>query len=100
MQAIDHRSLEQVISVGRAELNAYMATLLLQPRLHAGDTVLVPKDRLRHYIRSAKEQLRGRQGTVQYDAGVNQYMVAFEATDDRPAFEKVIPLANLEKVRG
>ncbi|AYG47808.1 hypothetical protein DV532_26350 (plasmid) [Pseudomonas sp. Leaf58] len=98
MQAIEHRSLESVISAGRAELNAYMAALLLQPRLHTGDAVVVPKDRLRHYIRSAKEQLRGRQGTVQYDAGVNQYMVAFEATDDRPAFEKVIPLANLEKV--
>jgi len=100
MQAIDHRSLEQVISAGRAELNAYMAALLLQPRLHTGDTVVVPKDRLRHYIRSAKEQLRGRQGTVQYDAGHHQYMVEFEATADRPAFEKIIPLVNLERVRG
>lgn len=99
MQAIDNRSLEHVISAGRAEFNAYMVALLMAPRLDAGDTVMVPKDRLRHYIRSAKEQLRDRKGAVQYNVGHNQYMVEFEATGTRHSFEKIIPLANLEKVK-
>ena len=90
------RSLEQAIASGT--LNAYMIGLLAEPRLDSGDVVTVPKDRLRHYIRSAREQLRGRTGRVQYHVVDRQYLVEFEASGHLPGFEKVIPLVNLARV--
>lgn len=95
-QIIDF-GLERAMANGT--VNAYILELLTKPRFDSGDVVQVPKERLRFYIRSAREELRGRQGTVQHHAQANQYLVRFEETRGKPAFEKIIPLVNLEKVR-
>lgn len=91
-RVVDH-SLEQAIASGT--VNQYMLSLYQEPRLDDGDLVEVPKDRLRHYIRKAKVQLRDRAGVVQQHMGDKCYLVRFEACGTRSAFEKIIPLANL-----
>jgi len=81
--------------VGRNAVNAYIAELLLTPHFHTGDLVVVPPEGLRHYIRKAREQLRGRVGVIDHFIEKGQYLVRFAAVDDLPEFEKVIFAPNL-----
>lgn len=92
-QVLDH-GLERAIATGT--VNQYMLSLLMAPHFTGGDRVVVPKERLRHYIRSARDQLRGRVGVVQYHAGDKQYVVKFDEFEGKPGFEKTIPLVNLQ----
>lgn len=92
-QVRDH-SLERAIAEGT--VNQYMLSLLMAPHFMGGDRVEVPKEKLRHYIRSARNQLRGRVGVVQYHAGDKQYVVKFDEFEGRQGFEKTIPMANLQ----
>lgn len=87
-------SLEAAIAAGK--VNQYMLNLLMTPHYMGGDRVEVPKERLRCYIRSTKDQLRGRVGVVQYHAGNKQYVVKFDEFEGKPGFEKTIPLVNLQ----
>lgn len=93
MQTIAPQTLEEAIKNGT--VNAYMLSLYAEPFFQSGEEVVVPKDRLRNFIRSAKNQLRGRVGVVQYYTDNNHYLVRFEAVGDRPAFEKIISKGNL-----
>lgn len=94
MQKVRDHSLEQATAAGT--VNQYMLSLLMAPHFMGGDRVVVPKERLRHYIRSARNQLRGRVGVVLYHAGDRQYVVRFDEFEGKPGFEKTIPLMHLQ----
>lgn len=94
MPQVRDPSLERAIATGT--VNQYMLSLLMAPHFMGGDRVVVPKESLRHYIRSARNQLRGREGVVQYHAGDKQYVVKFDEFKGKPGFEKTIPLIHLQ----
>ena len=94
MQTIHAPStLEEAIRTG--SVNSYMLSLYAQGFFQTGESVVVPKDRLRSFIRNAKNQLRGRVGRIDHHVDGGNYLVRFEAVGQLPAFERVIHSMNL-----
>lgn len=87
------RTLEEAIQTGT--VNSYMLALYAERFFQTGESVVVPKDSLRSFIRSAKKQLRGRVGRIDHHVERNTYLVKFDAVGLLPAFEKVIHVMHL-----